>query len=149
MRLADLRIKTKLFLLIGFLAVVTCITAADGIMRLMGANATLHEVYQIGHAQILAARMNQNLIVMNRSEYRVAADPTIETVRSGIARSSENRKMFEERFEQLRAEAHADEIAMLDKISAGYQAFDASVRKTMDEAVAATAAADWRTPRNI
>jgi methyl-accepting chemotaxis protein len=139
MRLADLRIKTKLFLLIGFLAVVTCITAADGIMRLMGANATLHEVDQIGHAQLMAARMNQNLVTMNRAEYRVAADPTAETVHAARAVSDDNRKMFEERFDQVRSHAHADEVGMLDKISASYHAYVASMQKTLDEATADSA----------
>jgi methyl-accepting chemotaxis protein len=141
MRLADLRIKTKLFLLIGFLAVVTCITAADGIMRLMAGNATLHEVDQIDQAQLMASRMNQNLVIMNRAEYRVAADPTADTVRAARAVSDDNRKLFEERFDQVRSHAHADEIAMLDGISASYHAYAASKQKTFDEATAASAAA--------
>jgi methyl-accepting chemotaxis protein len=140
MRLADLRIKTKLFLLIGVLAVVTCTTATDGIMRLMGANATLREVDQIGNAQLLASRMNQNLVTMNRAEYRVAADPSADTIRAAKAVSDDNRKMFEERFEQVRAKARADEIAMLDKISENYRAYAVSMQKTFDEAVAGAGA---------
>jgi methyl-accepting chemotaxis protein len=141
MRLADLRIKTKLFLLIGFLALVTCTTAADGIMRLMAGNATLREVDQIDHAQLMASRMNQNLLIMNRSEYRVAADPSADTVRAAKEISDDNRKVFQERFDQIRAGAHADEIPMLDRISASYHAYAASLQKSIDEAAAATAAA--------
>jgi methyl-accepting chemotaxis protein len=134
MRLSDLRIKTKLFMLIGVLLVVTGTVAVAGIMKLMGANAALHEVDQIGHERVAAARMSQNVIVMNRSEYRIAADPSADTVRAAREVADDNRKLFEDRFDKVRATATADERGMLDRISGEYHAYIASMRKTFDGA---------------
>ena len=136
MRLANLRIRTKLLVLIGLLSVVTGIVATVGITRLLAANASLRQVDSISDVQVLGARMNQNLIIMNRSEYRVAADPSTATLQAASAILSENRKLFEERVAKIRAQAGPEEIATLDKISEHYQAYVASMQKTYDEVAA-------------
>ena len=128
------RIRIKLFLLIGLLASVAIAVASVGIFRLVGANAALHEVDRIGDVQLLGARMNQNLIIMNRAEYRVAAEPSVDTVRAAQAVMDSNKKTFEERFASVRLAAGADQIDSLNKISADYHAYAASLQKTFDEA---------------
>jgi methyl-accepting chemotaxis protein len=134
MGLVHLRIKTKLLLIIGLLACFTAIVAAVGIIRLNGMNASLRKVDAISDVQVLGARMNQNLVIMNRAEYRVAADPSADTVRAATAVMNDNRKMFEERFQTVRAQADPDEAAILSKMSEAYQVYGTRLQKTFDEA---------------
>ena len=115
MTLKDFRIQTKLLVLIGLLTLVTVAVSAVGITRLTGMSASLIQVDTAGDAQLSGARMNQNVIALNRAEYRVAADPSADTVRAATAVTDENRKMFTERLGRARAVAGPDEAVMLDR----------------------------------
>jgi methyl-accepting chemotaxis protein len=134
MRLENLRIRTKLFLLIGVMIALTGVVATIGITRLTGMNTSLFVTGAMSDVQLLGARANQNLIVMNRAEYRMAADPSIDTIRAAAAMIDSNRKQFEDRLKQARAQAGPDEIALLDPISEKYQAYLAFAREVSNQA---------------
>jgi len=136
MTLKDFRIQTKLLVLIGLLTLVTVAVSAVGITRLTGMSASLIQVDTAGDAQLSGARMNQNVIALNRAEYRVAADPSADTVRAATAVTDENRKMFTERLGRARAVAGPDEAVMLDRIQENYQAYLAAAQKTFDQTAA-------------
>jgi len=141
MNLKNLRIQTKLLLLIGLLISVTLAVSAVGIARLAGMSASLLQVDAAGDAQLSGARMSQNVIALNRAEYRVAADPSAETIRAATAVSDENRRMFTERLGQARAVAGPDDAVILDRIQERYQAYLAAEKNTFDQAAAEGGAA--------
>ena len=134
MHLENLRIRTKLLLLIGMMAAVTAVVATIGTTRLMGLISALSANDEISNVQILGARANQNLIVMNRAEYRIAADPSIDTIRAATTVADANRGQFEDRIKQARAQASPDEIAMLDAVSEKYQAYIAAAHEVTNNA---------------
>jgi len=132
MNLRDFRIKTKLLLLIGFMSLVTAIVATVGVTRLKTIAVNLVTMDNVGDISLLGARMNQNLIILNRSEYRVVADPSAETVRQARDVYTANAKSFEERLAKSRALASPEEKASIDRIEADYRVYLDSLRKTFD-----------------
>ncbi|TBW35816.1 HAMP domain-containing protein [Siculibacillus lacustris] len=134
MRISDLKIKTKLLLIIVCMSCVTAIVAAVGVSRLKSISADLATIDELGDVSLLGARMNQNLIILNRSEYRVAADPSPENVRGAREVWQTNAKTFEDRLAKSRALALPEDRATLDRIEADYRTYADSIRKTYEVA---------------
>lgn len=133
MNFRNFRIQTKLLLLIAVMSIVTAAVAAVGISRLSAMNAALTRVDKSSDAQLIAARMNNNVTVLNRAEYRVAANPSADAVRVSTVVTNENRKLFVERFGHLRAMAAPDEAVMLDQIQEKYQAYVGAAKAIFDQ----------------
>jgi methyl-accepting chemotaxis protein len=134
MHLENFRIRTKLLVLIGMMTAVTAVVAVLGITQLMGLISSLSADDAMGNMQLLGARANQNLLVMNRADYRIAADPTLETIRAATTVANSNREQVEDRIKQARAQSAPDEVAMLDAISANYQAWISASREVTNNA---------------
>ncbi len=130
MSFANLRIKAKLLLLVAFMSVVTIVVASVGVNRLQMLAENLLVIDHVGDVTVLGARMNQNLIVINRAEYRVASDPSPETIKAAEAVVAENGKMLEERLAKSRAGADPADLEKLDKIRDGYREYHARLEAT-------------------
>ena len=74
------------------------IAAARTIRRIAGQ----YQMFLDRFVTVLGARMNQNLIILNRAEYRVASDPSPETIKAAEAVVAENAKMLEDRLAKSR-----------------------------------------------
>ncbi len=127
MQLKNLRIKYKLFILIGLMTAVTAIIAMFGISRIDMLNQSLSTVNTVDSAATLGARINQNTIIMSRSEYRIAADPSPETVSAARAVMTANRKQFSDRLGKVKDIADNDEKAQLEKIADIYAKYTAGL----------------------
>lgn len=126
----NLRIKTKLLLLIGLMSAVTAIVSFVGVTRLNQANQNVTRVDDADGLALLGARMNQNIIMMSRSEYRVASDPSPESLASAREVVDNNRKQFDERIQQAAAAANDTEKAQLEAIAATYKTYSADLERT-------------------
>ena len=118
-----LRIKTKLFLLIGMMTAIIFGVAAVGILRLRDMNVGLDQVGNNADIQLVGARMNEDLVTMNRAEYRVAGDPSSAAVQADLDASDENRKLFEQRLKTARGAADTEDMALLDEIGEQYRTY--------------------------
>jgi len=134
MSIRDLRIKTKLVLIIVALSCVTLVVAGLGVLRLQALTQDLTKMDEVGDIALLGARMNQNLIILNRSEYRVAADPSPDNVRTARETWMANAKMFEDRLAKSRALASPEEKVAIDRIEADYRGYSESLKKTYEAA---------------
>ena len=124
MKLQDMKIATKVLLLIGLMSAFTAVVATFGVTRIDTMNARLRDVGQMGDVSLLGARMNQNLIIMNRSEYRVAADPSGDTIAAAKSVAETNRRQFEDRLaQQVAAASTDDERRQLQDIQGSYKAY--------------------------
>ncbi len=124
MKLQDMKIGTKVLLLIGLMSVFTAVIATFGVTRIGAMNTHLREVGQMGDVSLLGARMNQNLIIMNRSEYRVAADPSADTIVAAKSVADTNRQQFEDRLGKAIATAQTDdERRQLQDIQTSYKGY--------------------------
>ncbi len=130
MSMRDLRIKTKLVLLIAFMSAVTIVVSVVGVTRLQAVGHTLVDLDALGDVTVLGARMNQNLIIMNRSEYRMAADPSAATLEAATETASTNRKQFEERLQKSKASADAVALDKLRAIEAAFADYTKSLAES-------------------
>ncbi|CAL4869682.1 hypothetical protein MMA231_03974 (plasmid) [Asticcacaulis sp. MM231] len=132
MKFQDLRIRTKLLVLIAMMSLVTAGIAAFGVSKISFLNQNLETVDTVNSAATLGARMNQNTIIMNRSEYRVAADPSPETIKAARAVADKNIAQFKERLAKSAETADADEKKQLEAIAAQYDQYVSGLNKTYD-----------------
>ena len=135
MKLQNMKIGTKLLLLIGLMSLVTAVIATFGVTRINLLNAGLRDVGQVDDMVLLGARINQNLITMTRSEYRVAADPSAETIAAAKEVADTNRQQFNERFAKLVAGAATDdEKRQLQDIQTAYATYTDGLDGTYEHA---------------
>src|SRR3546814_4853450 len=76
MRLADIRIATKIFGVVGLLLVVAVGSGATGIVGLGMMNQATDRIELAGTSMSEGARLNRNVVELNRIEYRLAANPS-------------------------------------------------------------------------
>jgi len=73
--LANVRISRKIGIVIALLSCVMVTISALGYYTLQEMSAAARQIDAYGDLVKLGARLNQNLLVMNRAEYRMAANP--------------------------------------------------------------------------
>ncbi len=134
MKFKDLKIKTKLLLLIVLMSAVTGVVSFFGVTRLHHANESTIKVDAADSLALLGARLNQNVINLNRSEYRVASDPTADNVAGAKAVADTNRKQFDERMQQAMSGASDTEKQQLTDIKAAYASYTAGLDQTYEMA---------------
>ncbi|ESQ92830.1 hypothetical protein ABENE_06930 [Asticcacaulis benevestitus DSM 16100 = ATCC BAA-896] len=117
-------------MLIVVMSLVTAGIAAFGVSKITFLNQSLKTVDLVDSAATLGARMNQNTIIMNRSEYRVAMDPSPETIKAARAVADKNIGQFKERMAKSLETADADEKVQLDAINTEYTQYVAGLNKT-------------------
>jgi methyl-accepting chemotaxis protein len=108
MRLANLKIRTKLFGLIGVMAVVTVAVSVVGVFKLTDLNTNLVRVNELSNAQLTGAVMTQNLITISRNEYRAAAEPTSSVLANVADGITSSRRQFAERLNAAKVEVNED-----------------------------------------
>ena len=116
--LANWKILYKLLLLVATMSVVIAVVAGTGLFSLRDTVATTKEVADNGKFALNGARMNQNILYLTRSEFRLASDPSPESLKTVLPIIEENRKALTDRLEQSRAGASPEELAKIDLIEA-------------------------------
>jgi methyl-accepting chemotaxis protein len=118
LKLSNWKILYKLLLLVCAMAVIIAIVAATGITHLRGTTAATHEIAGDGKLALIAARMNQNVLYLNRAEFRLVANPTPETLQQVTDVIEQHKKLLHERLELSKQSADTEEIAKLSAIEA-------------------------------
>ncbi|MEI7609168.1 MAG: Tar ligand binding domain-containing protein [Rhodospirillaceae bacterium] len=93
--LANISISKKISLIIAIMAAVSIAIGLIGYAGLANMGSMLDQVALYGTLAKTGARMNQNLIIMNRAEYRMGMDPSEMGEASQVLLGSS--KQFEER----------------------------------------------------
>ncbi|GGZ32818.1 methyl-accepting chemotaxis protein [Asticcacaulis endophyticus] len=128
MNFNNIKMQMKLLILVGVTSVITAFIAFFGVTNFNHLADTLVEVDQVGSTAAVGARMTQDVIMSNRSEYRIAASPTDETIREAQAINDEASKRFLERVEQTSKVANDDEKALLAKAKQAYTDYAAGLQ---------------------
>jgi methyl-accepting chemotaxis protein len=134
MSLQNFRIKTKLLLLIAFMITVTVIVSTVGVTRLQSIGGALSDLDEFGDVTVLGARMNQNLIIINRSEYRMAADPSADTIKAAAEVAAANVKQFEERLQKSKQGADGGTLDRLRAIETAFADYRQALAKSQETA---------------
>ncbi|MDI7775690.1 methyl-accepting chemotaxis protein [Asticcacaulis sp. EMRT-3] len=114
------------------MSLTTVIVAYFGVTRIHDMTSSLTTVVTVDNDATRGARINQNVIAMNRTEYRVAADPSLASIASARQSTQVNEEDFHKRLQEARGSADASEQAMLDKIEEEYRAYTAQLVKGYD-----------------
>ena len=134
MNLSNWKIRSKLVLLVGVMAVIIATVAGVGVVYLRSAATDLGKVTLSGVEGVTRARLNQNVIGLNRTEYYLALDPSAAGLEARLTRLGEDRKLFEERLAQLRATAGETRNKLLDGVEKSYQDYSAALENTFNTA---------------
>jgi methyl-accepting chemotaxis protein len=129
MKFSDLKIAHKLLLLVGLLSAATVAVSVTGVRGVTTLGQATADIDLAGTEALRGARLNQNVIAMNRAEFRAALDPSqIEDVRKVVA---EQRQEAERRLADLRRTADAEQARLLDRVDAAYRAYLPELEDTL------------------
>ncbi|QJE71750.1 HAMP domain-containing protein [Aerophototrophica crusticola] len=132
MRLANMRILGKLMVLVGLLTGVTLVVSTVSVIELDQLGDATVEVGTVSRLAVTGARANQNVIAMNRGEFRAAADPSADQVAEVRRTMDEQRREYEDRLARLRAAVGDDPQAraLVAKVEAAYATYGKELEDT-------------------
>jgi methyl-accepting chemotaxis protein-like sensor len=96
------RILTKVLFVLGVLSAVAAGIVCVGVNALARNNVTTQLIVRKSTEAVLGARINQNVLAINRSEYRAALDPSAENRRAARQVADEQSKLFAERLGEIK-----------------------------------------------
>src|SRR2546421_7102834 len=99
--LSRFRVLTKILSIVMLLSVVAAGISYYGIQALARLNEGSENMQAAAGRSLLAARMNQNVLALNRAEFRAALDPRPENRIEARKVVDDQLKQFTERFEQV------------------------------------------------
>jgi len=132
MRLADISIRRKIALIITTITIATLAIAVVGSVGLREISADSSRIKNVGTSGILGARMNQNLIAMNRAEYRMAASQ--QETEEAAKVLADNAKQFDERIAALESELGGPKQNILKEIRNAYGIYLEGTTATLEAA---------------
>ncbi|OSQ39598.1 methyl-accepting chemotaxis protein [Thalassospira mesophila] len=142
MKLGKLGIAAKIFAIIAVLGVAIVAVAANGYYGL----GTMHQSSRLQETAATEAldglRLTKLITSLNRAEFRIAADPTPETITDldqTIARES---KEFETLLAETKATAGPKRLALLQDVERLYHVYQAGISKVVATATAPGATSD-------
>ena len=134
--LSNFRLLPKLLALTGLMACVAIVIAYFGTTSLRSLSNSTNVMESAGYSALLGARMNQNLLVLSRSQFRIAADPRAENASAVAKVISEQSKLFDERLAELKSVADDEIRAGIEIIEKRYADYRNKVEATMTAASA-------------
>ena len=135
--LGRFRVLTKIVAIVSLLAALTATVAYIAVSALATMNSNAESMAKAGNRALVAARANQNVIALNRAEFRAALDPRDDNRNFTQKIIEEQLKQFNERMEDIRKTPDEQARAMLPAVQEAFTAYQQTLKETM----AATAAA--------
>jgi len=134
MRISDVRIFTKLIVLVVLLSCVTIGISILAIDSLHDLEAGGDEIEHAGNEALTGARLNQEVIRINRGEFRIAAHPTPDEIREVEQLMAGQRRSLEEKLAVLKKEADPQQTKLLTEVDTAYRVYLADVQITIEKA---------------
>jgi methyl-accepting chemotaxis protein len=132
--LSNWKIIYKLLLLVGIMSAVILVVAGTGLFSLRDAVDATAQTAGDGKVALIGARMNQNILYLNRAEFRLVSDPSPETYDAVSKVIDEHTKLLQDRITQSLDGADPEEVAKLTAIKAKVDAYMAQLQSTLDAA---------------
>ena len=131
MRFSDWKILTKVLFVVGLLSATMAVISVISINALKSLSVEAGEVQEAGQEALTGSRLNQNVIALNRAEFRVAADPSPSQVAEVENVIQEQRAQLEQRLTGLKATAGARGAELLRAVDLAYAAYLKELNDTM------------------
>src|SRR6185436_458478 len=135
--LAHFRILTKILAIVMLMAVVAGVISWLGIRALGSLNEGAENMKAASKRALVAARANQNVIALNRAEFRSALDPRTENREQVRKVVEEQMKLFNERIEEVGKTRDERARGMMPDVKQAWSAYQQSMENTyrlVDEA---------------
>jgi len=132
--LSNLRILTKILSVIAILSLVSIAIAFVGARSLGSLNDATDVMEAAADNALLAARMNQNILALNRAEVDVSADARADNLRAARAVVEEELKTYRDRRARIERTLPAEMRPKLVEIDAAFSAYERELRDTFEAA---------------
>jgi len=129
--LAKFRVLTKVLAIICVLSLITGIMAWLGISSLHSVSERSDTMARSAARALLATRANNNVVAMNRAEFRSALDPRDENRLAARAVIDEQLKQLEERLAEVSKTADEKTQALLPAVRSALSAYQSQMKQTL------------------
>src|SRR5581483_6001310 len=129
--LGRFRVLTKIVAIVSLLALLTATVAYIAITALANMNANAENMAMAGDRALVAARITQNVIALNRAEFRAAIDPRDENRKVAQKLADDQLKLFKQRMEELKKTPDPQARAMLPALDEAWAAYEQTLNATM------------------
>jgi methyl-accepting chemotaxis protein len=131
MRFENIRIANKILMIIALLAGVTLIVGTIAVTSLRELSAGTRTVDRAGGQALAGARVLQNILRINRAEYRLALQPTVEEIKIAEATIKTNTEQMEKGMAEMRATQVPELLRLLGEVEAAQKAYMQELSTTM------------------
>ncbi|KRQ96957.1 chemotaxis protein [Bradyrhizobium jicamae] len=129
--LSNFRVLTKVLAIICVLSLITGIMAWLGISSLQSVSEKSNTMARSAERALLATRANNNVVAINRGEFRSALDPRDENRLAARAMIDEQVKQLEERLAEVSKTADEKTQALLPAVRSALAAYQAQLKQTL------------------
>jgi len=129
--LAKFRVLTKVLAIICVLSLITGIMAWLGISSLHSVSERSGTMARSAERALLATRANNNVVAMNRAEFRSALDPSDENRLAARAVIDEQVKQLEERLAEVSKTVDEKTQALLPAVKSALSAYQSQMKQTL------------------
>ncbi|TWB68047.1 methyl-accepting chemotaxis protein [Nitrospirillum amazonense] len=134
MSLSNIRIVHKILIIVGLLSAILIYVGYTGYHSAVTLGMAGQDIDDADGQALRASRMNNTLLALNRSQYRMGLDASQESMATVEKSVAESRALFERSLDDLRSSADPQEQEMLRGVADGYAAFMTSLETTMQKA---------------
>jgi len=129
--LANFRVLTKVLAIICVLSLITGIMAWLGISSLHSVSDRAGTMARSAERALLATRANNNVVAMNRAEFRSALDPRDENRLAARATIDEQLKQLDERLAEVSKTSDEKTQALLPAVRSALSAYQSQMKQTL------------------
>ncbi|MBK5912572.1 hypothetical protein CCR85_13865 [Rhodothalassium salexigens] len=131
MSFANMTFATKIYAVVCAVCVVTVVIGAVGVVSLTSVNQNAQRLETSVDKVRFGGRLRQEVIALNRAEYRLAAAPNVSERRAAIDAIEQNLDDLRTVYGKARAAATAAQSAQLDMVGAEIDRYEAELSKTV------------------
>jgi methyl-accepting chemotaxis protein len=129
--IARFKIITKIFVVLVLLSTIAGIMSWLGIRALASLNESADNMAFAARRALEAARANQNVIALNRAEFRVALDPGQENRSAVRGVLDEQMRLFDERLNSLARSRDQQALGMLPAVKEAMAEYQRGLKNTL------------------
>lgn len=126
----NLRISTKMFLVIGLLGAICVAVAGASVTTLRTLSAATEEVGLAGQEMRLSGRLNRLAVSLNRAEYRVAAEPA--AVGEVAGQVADYKRDIAAALAEAKQSADGEQTRLLDVVERALAVYVGGVERTLE-----------------
>jgi methyl-accepting chemotaxis protein len=147
--MARFRVLTKILSIIAVLSLITGVMAWLGISSLQSVSERSDTMARSAERSLLATRANNNVVAMNRAEFRSALDPRDENRLAARAVIDEQAKQLEERITEVAKTRDEKTQALMPAVTSALATYRAQMKETLQSVEEAKSAEITKTAETL